>query len=286
MDDGIPMKVTKGKIKVDRFLVPYRIYGQGHQFFVCVNGAQQTMAAWRSVVSFFSKDYRMLLFDMPGQGRAQILSGSGDVTVDEQVRVVQQVLLRQIAPGKSIVVGASWGGIVVAVFASRFPHLIDKIILASFGIRTSEKLSMVIRKGVQLYENGQEHKVADLIIKNFGQHLSDAYKKRVYDQFSSINKEQFQTFYEHGKLLISSQHINEVVDLRSIKAQTLIINGANDTIMDLRDMKIASAQIPNCEVRLVPGVGHFLHNESEVVLRIYKDFLSSPSLSRAEVVPV
>ncbi len=234
------MKVTKGKIKVDRFLVPYRIYGQGRQFFVCVNGAQQTMAAWRSVVSFFSKDYRMLLFDMPGQGRAQILSGSGDVTVDEQVRVVQQVLLRQNAPGKSIVVGASWGGIVVAVFASRFPHLVDKIILASFGIRTSEKLSMVIRKGVQLYENGQEHKVADLIIENFGQHLGDAYKKRVYDQFSSINKEQFQTFYEHGKLLISSRHISEVVDLRSIKAQTLIINGANDTIMDLKDMKIAS----------------------------------------------
>ncbi|MFQ5684196.1 MAG: alpha/beta fold hydrolase [Candidatus Binatia bacterium] len=280
------MKVTKGKIKVDRFLVPYRIYGQGCQFIVCVNGAQQTMAAWRSVVSFFSKDYRLLLFDMPGQGRAQILSGSADVTVDEQVQVVQQILLRQSAPGKSIMVGASWGGIVVAVFASRFPHLIDKIILASFGIRASEKLLMVIRKGIQLYENGQEHKVADLIIKNFGQHLSDAYKKRVYDQFSSINKEQFQTFYEHGKLLISSQHINEVVDLRSIKAQTLIINGANDTIMNLKDIKKASAQIPNCEVRLIPGVGHFLHNECEDVLRIYKDFLSSPSLSGAEVVPV
>ena len=280
------MKVTKGKIKIDRFLVPYRIYGEGRQFIACVNGIQQTMAAWRSVVSFFSEDYRLLLFDMPGQGRAQILYGSADVTVDEQVRVVKGILVEQNPPEKSIVVGASWGGIVVAVFASRFPNLIDKIILASFGIRPSDKLLRVIREGIELYENGEDHKVANLIINSFGQHLSEAYKKRVYDQFRGINKDQFQTFYQHGKLLIASQDINEVVDLRSIKARTLIINGANDTIMDLEDVQLASTQIPNCELRLVPGVGHFLHNECEDVLRIYKEFLSSPSLGTAEVIPV
>ena len=86
-----------------------------------------------------------------------------------------------------------------------------------------------------------------------------------------------ENFRAHGQLLETTTHINEVVDLHSIKAQTLIINGAMDTVMDFEDVAIAAAQIPNCLVKIVPGVGHFLHNESEDVLSIYRDFLSIPS---------
>ena len=60
--------VGKGEVKLGRFLVPYRLYGTGGRFMVCVNAAQQPMAAWRPVVSYFLKDYRLLLFDFPGQG--------------------------------------------------------------------------------------------------------------------------------------------------------------------------------------------------------------------------
>jgi pimeloyl-ACP methyl ester carboxylesterase len=86
-----------------------------------------------------------------------------------------------------------------------------------------------------------------------------------------------ENFRAHGQLLKTTRHINEVVDLRSIKAQTLIINGAMDTVMDRDDITLAAAQIANCMVKIVPGVGHFLHNESDDVLGIYRTFLSLPS---------
>jgi len=242
-----------------------------------VNGAQQTMAAWRPVVTYFSRDYRLLLFDFPGQGRAQIISGSAVVALDEQVEVLHQVLSAQNAPEKSIVAGASWGGVVVAAFASRFPHLVDKIILASFGIRVNEKLVQAIREGQQLNGTATGEQVADVIIKYFGQHLNDTFKKRMYDQFKNIKKEHLENFHAHGQLLKTTKHINEVVDLHSIKAQTLIINGEMDTVMDFDDITLAAAQIENCMVKIVPGVGHFLHNESDDVLSIYRDFLSLPS---------
>jgi len=244
---------------------------------VCVNAAQQTMAAWRPVVTYFSRDYRLLLFDFPGQGRAQIISGSAVVALDEQVEVLHQVLSAQNAPEKSIVAGASWGGIVVAVFASRFPHLVDKIILASFGIRVNEKLVQAIREGQQLNGTATGEQVAGVIIKYFGQHLNDAFKQKMYDQFKNIKKEHLENFHAHGQLLETTKHINEVVDLHRIKAQTLIINGEMDTVMDLDDITLAAAQIANCVVKIVPGVGHFLHNESDDVLGIYRAFLSLPS---------
>ncbi len=244
---------------------------------VCVNAAQQTMAAWRPVVSYFLKDYRLLLFDFPGQGRAKIISGSAVVGLDEQVEVLHRVLAAQNAPEKSIVAGASWGGVVVAVFASRFPHLVDKIILASFGIRMNEKLVQAIREGQQLNGTATGEQVAGVIIKYFGQHLNEAFKKKMNDQFKNIKREHLANFRAHGQLLETTKHIDEVVDLHSIKAQTLIINGEMDTVMDLDDITLAAAQIANCVVKIVPGVGHFLHNESDDVLSIYRDFLALPS---------
>jgi pimeloyl-ACP methyl ester carboxylesterase len=242
-----------------------------------VNGAQQTMAAWRPVVNYFSTDYRVLLFDFPGQGRARIISGSAVVDLDEQVEVLHQVLSAQPVHEKSIVAGASWGGVVVAAFASRFPDLVDKIILASFGIRVNEKLVEAISDGQRLNGTATGEQVADIIIKYFGQHLNDTFKKKMHDQFKNITREHLENFRAHGQLLKTTRHINEVVDLRSIKAQTLIINGAMDTVMDRDDVTLAAAQIANCMVKIVPGVGHFLHNESDDVLGIYRTFLSLPS---------
>ncbi len=275
------MKRKRGELSVERFLIPYRVYGNADRVIVCVNGAQQTMAAWKSVVSYFFKDYSLVLFDFPGQGRARILTGPTEVSLDEQVRVLHQVVIAQRVPGRCDVVGASWGGIVVAVFASQYPELVGKIILASFGAKTSKKMLRVIRKGMELYESGRGDEVSALIIENFGQHLSEAYKKKICHQFASIKKEHFRAFYAHGSFLENGHSIDEVVELANIKATTLIISGEHDTIMDLDDLRIVSSQIPNCETRIIRGVGHFLHNEREDILDIYKQFLSS----RTELTP-
>jgi len=268
------MKVRKGEIEIDRFVVPFRAYGEASQFIVCVNGAQQTMAAWKSVLSVFSKEYTVVLFDFPGQGRARILYGPTAISVDEQIRILREVVSAQNASGKVNVFGASWGGVIVAAFASQYPELVEKIILGSFGLKTSKKMLIVLKKGQELFENGKGDAVADLIINNFGQHLTEFYKKKIYSQFQRIKNENLRAFYLHGKLLASGQNINQVVNLCDIKAKTLIINGEFDTIMDLEDVRVASEQIPNCETRIIEGVGHFLHNERKDILGIYKDFLS------------
>ncbi len=267
------MKVKKGELRVDRFLIPYRVYGEAGRFIVCVNGAQQTMAAWKSVVSYFSKDYRVVLFDFPGQGRAQVLSGPTDISVDEQVMVLRQVVLAQNVPEKFYVVGASWGGVVVLVFTSQHPELVDKVILASFSAKTSKRMLRVLNKGKELYEGGRGDEVSDLIIENFGQHLSKAYKDKICHQFGAIKDEHFRAFYAHAQLLEGGHSIDEVVELENIKAKTLIINGKHDTISDLEDLVVVSTRIPNCEIRVIEGVGHFLHNEREDILGIYGQFL-------------
>jgi len=61
----------KRTIVADPFTIPVAEAGSGPQVLVCVNGMQQTMAMWRSVLKrMTAAGYRTVLFDFPNQGRA------------------------------------------------------------------------------------------------------------------------------------------------------------------------------------------------------------------------
>ena len=73
----------------------------------------------------------------------------------------------------------------------------------------------------------------------------------------------------------NSRHIDEYVDLSRIKAETLIINGEDDAILDNQDLLAAASRIPHCEVKIVKGVGHFLHWERDDMLDLYERYLKN-----------
>jgi len=78
----------------------------------------------------------------------------------------------------------------------------------------------------------------------------------------------------HSEFIENARDVEDVVDLRNIKAKTLIVNGEYDNIIDLGDAALAALRIPNCEVEIIRGVGHFLHHEREDILNIYREFLA------------
>ncbi len=267
------MKIKKGEIKEGRFLVPYRIYGDRDKMLVCVSGAQQTMAVWLSVVRYFTPDYSVVVFDLPGQGRSRTLSGSPGASLEEQVAVLDHVISTTRHNGQVNLAAASWGTIVAASYAAQHPGASDKLVLASFGLKPSKALLEVIRDGQQLVDTNNGQRLGHLIIERFGQDIPDTYKHRILDQFSNMGTDQLMAFYAHSESVENARHIRDYVDLRNIRAKTLIVNGEHDTILDLRDGEFAATQIPRCQLKIVPGAGHFLHFEREDILEIYKEFL-------------
>jgi hypothetical protein len=55
--------------------------------------------------------------------------------------------------------------------------------------------------------------------------------------------------------------IREHVDLERITVPTLIINGELDEILDTSDLAEITCAMPCAQAMLVPGAGHFLHQE-------------------------
>jgi len=268
------MKIIKGELPLGRFLVPYRVYGEAARTIVCISGAKQTMAAWRSFVSHFVSDYSVVVFDLPGQGRAQILSGSPGVSFDEQVDVLHSVVMKTNRNGPVCLAAASWGTIISAALAARHPELVDKMILGSFGTKPSKALIAVIKAGQRLFDGDKTVEIAPLMIENFGQYIPDSHKKQMIEQFRHMSREQLLSFYEHCTFIEKAADVSEFVDLASIKASTLIVTGEYDSILDVADVEEASQRIPDCEFRLIRGAGHFLHWERADILHTYSEFLA------------
>lgn len=267
------MKTEKDTLLHGRFAIPLRRYGDHPDVLVCVSGVLQTMAVWRAVAKRFSRHFTVIIFDMPGVGRSRILSGGAHVTVEEQIDVVH-ALIGCVTPHRSLTLaGSSWGTAIAAGYAARYPDAVQQLVLSSFGMKPNAEMARIIEHAQELYDTRNYAAGADLIIRMFGEQIGETYKRQIESQFASLSDESAASFHEHCRNILTLGRLQDSVDLTRIRARTLIVNGARDRIIDLDDMWVAEQLIPDCQCRLVDGVGHFLHFERPEVLDDYEDFM-------------
>jgi pimeloyl-ACP methyl ester carboxylesterase len=264
---------AKGKLNVQRFVIPYRIYGSGGHSLVFLNGVQQSMAMWHSFVRRFSQNYRIVLFDFPNQGAGRILEGSSYLDLDEQVDILDAVINATVGEGRLTLCSASWGGVVALAYAVRHPQRLKSLILASIGTRANQKMIDLITQGLEMVKDRSQ--IAAGIIESFGKELPAAMKNRIVSQFERMDTESFKAFFQHGSTVISVKELEKVVDLTKVRCKTILLYGENDTIVDFDDVKFLASQVPGSELRVIEDVGHFLHLEKEELLEVYADILAS-----------
>jgi pimeloyl-ACP methyl ester carboxylesterase len=271
------MNVVKGIKEFDRFKIHYRLYGACGPVIVCVNGAYQSMIVWRSMVKKFSGTYRVLTFDYPGQGRSEITAVPFCVDFDEQVRILAEMVTYAGNLDDVYLFGVSWGAVVSASYAVKYPDTIKKLILASFLAKPNHKLRTLIRQGQKFYQDGRYQDIAGLIVDGFGTGLPDFYKEHTREQFRSINDISLRAFNEYADWIHSFDNIRDYMDLRGIKAETLIVNSDKDPIVTVEDVKKAVEKIPQHTLKIVSEAGHFLHMENDGICDVYKSFIDDTS---------
>jgi pimeloyl-ACP methyl ester carboxylesterase len=265
---------VKGKLKVQRFVVPYRVYGRGEFTLVFINGIQQSMAMWHSFVRRFSQRYRIVIFDFPNQGSAQVIAGSHSLSLDEQVDILDAVIHAAANEDQVTICSASWGGVIAMVYAVRHPQRLRRLILASMGTRPNQKMIETITKGLEM-PTTDRMEVAETLIESFGQDLPEAMKNKILSQFRRMGAEELQAFCQHGLTVLSVRELGKVVDVSKVQCKTILLHGENDTIVDVEDVRYLASQIPHAEMKIIRDVGHFLHLEKEELLDVYEDILRS-----------
>jgi pimeloyl-ACP methyl ester carboxylesterase len=270
--------IVKGIIDLGRFSIPYRIYENEGPHIICLNGVQQSMAMWHTLVERYTPNYRVVLFDFPNQGRGKVVSGPALVTLDEQVEILREVIKATGTNNSVSLCSASWGGIIAMAFAARYPGQVKQLCLASLGTKANDAMVKMIKKGLAVDPKNRQ-KMADMLISSFGQNLPKNIKNKIVKQFYSMSQENLKSFYDHGLAVVSAKKIGDLIKLSNIREKTFLIYGEKDTIIDLDDVRFLASQIPSCEVRVIKGAGHFLHMEQVDIFDIYADILPVPPRS-------
>jgi pimeloyl-ACP methyl ester carboxylesterase len=258
-----------------RHRIPVVLFGEGKRCLVCVNGAQQTMNAWGSLARRFAvrAGYRVVLFDFPGQGSA--LTAEGGLGLIEQAELLQLVV-SQVSPVAPVdLCGASWGAQVAAACAARYPALVGRLLLLSFQVRTNARVRRVAIESLRLIELAARRELAEHVIKEFGAGLAHKFRAAIRAQFVRLSAGQLAQAREQCATLAAGADLRQLVDLGRISADTLIVNGADDPLIDAADTATTADCFPHAELRVVRGVGHFLHLEQESVMDTYLEFVQS-----------
>lgn len=264
-----------------RFKVALRTIGAGPTL-VLVNGAQQTTASWRGFAEHAAVRapgrLRLVTFDFPGVGRSEIVSGEPHLSFEEQISVVTHVI-EEYGDDVVSVFGASWGGLIAAAAAARLGDRVDRLLLGSFGIRPNAALVDVVAAGHRLFGEGRHEDVGRMMTEVFGGRLPEEFKERIAGQFREMDDTAVAALLRHADFVTGIGDASREVDLAAITAETLIVNGECDTIIDLGDLDEIVSSIPDCRSVVVPDAGHFLHQEvgHEDVCDLYLDFLTAPA---------
>jgi pimeloyl-ACP methyl ester carboxylesterase len=231
------------------------------------------MAMWHSFVCRFSQRFRLVLFDFPNQGSGRVVDGPADLSLDEQVDILNAVIEATGGDGRLSVCSASWGGVVALAYAERHPEKLQSLILASIGTKANHKMVEMITKGLEMPVKDR-FELAKSIIDNFGRNLPPAMKSRIINQFQRMDMPALQAFLRHGLNVLSVKDLDRVVDVSKVQCKTVLVYGENDAIVDLADVRFLASQMADSEVRVIKDVGHFLHLEKEDLLDDYEEILS------------
>jgi abhydrolase domain-containing protein 6 len=213
---------------------------------------------WSAVFNELSKNYRVIVPDLPGYGKSGCPKD-----VDKHMMLwyadFLAEFLDQLGVQKAVVVGNSMGGSVAAFMALRHPEKVEKLVLEdSAGIKGSK---MDLLKGLgAVIPSG-------LLIPVL--HMVFPVNEQALDQGPKSEKDRVQLAelrYKSDLAPCSSKAMKWSAvsigadltegELGKISMPVLIIWGSNDDLLDVSTAEKFRAKIPGAKVEVIPGGVH------------------------------
>lgn len=241
----------------------YEIHGNKGDYLVLIHGGGSTIeTSFGRLLPLLEKDYKVIAVELQGHGHTNDRKGPESFMQDAEDVVT---LLHNLHIPKVSILGFSNGGNVAIKIAIKNPQVVNKLILASTFFK---------REGlIPGFFKGMKNATIDVM----PQILKDAFLKINPDSsklFTMFNK-------DRERMLNFKDWKDE--DIRSIKSQTLIINGDRDVILPEHAVEM-SRLIDNSRLLILPTVhGSYIgvaespspdNKIFEMTVGIIKDFLN------------
>lgn len=223
-----------------------------------------------------NKNLDIIIPDLPGFGKGPKLGNYG---LESYVAWLESFIKKQKQSkkiiGAPILLGHSFGSIVVAAYAKQYPKTIKKLILVNpIGIpalegpnRFTTKLAVAFYKiGAKLPEKAARKWLSfGPIVRIMSIAMAKTHDRGLRTYIHAQHDQYFSRFHS-AKSVLDAFHTsinNSVKDFASgITTPTLLIAGSLDDITPLSAQYTLVKKFPNAKLKVIDNVGHLTHYET------------------------
>lgn len=225
--------------------INYIVEGSGKDVLI-LHGWGANINTILPIVNILKDKFRVHALDLPGFGQ----SSQPKEPIDSfQYAEVVKKYMENMGINKVTLIGHSFGGKLSIILGSKFPELIEKIVLInSAGLRT--------KRGPKYYIKVYSFKTLRFLYKKLFFWLKDEEGlEKFYKKFGSTDYREASGVMR--KILVTVVNENLFPLLSKIKAPTLLIWGDEDTATPLYMAKIMEKEIEDSGLVVFEGAGHY-----------------------------
>lgn len=246
--------------------VSYNDIGQG-QVVVLLHGFGEDSCIWNNLVENLSKEYRVIIPDLPGSGKSGMLNS--DKAEIEDYSTCMMKLLENEKIVKCILLGHSMGGYITLAFAEKYAALLCGFgLIHSTAFADNEDKKENRRKSIQFLKENNSFAFLKTSIPNL---FSEKTKKESVGIITSLIKrgESFssESLIQYCRAMMNRPDRTNV--LSTTKLPVMMIIGEEDKAVPMEDV-LKQVHLPAIVlVHILTDVGHMGMLEKPLALTEY-----------------
>jgi 3-oxoadipate enol-lactonase len=226
--------------------------GQGLPL-VFAHGFPLSRGVWQKQIEAFRSSYRVIAPDLRGFGDSETQPGPATMA---QYAADLRALLQQLTTGPVVLIGHSMGGYVALAFARQFPEMLRGLVLVSTkaGQDTAEAAAGRRAMAEKVKAEGVQVVLEAMAPKMLAAGNQDARMVAQVRGFMAPSRPAGVI----GALLGMAERPDSTVLLAQIAVPTLVITGADDTLISPAESKILAQAVRGAQLKVIPQAGHLV----------------------------
>jgi 3-oxoadipate enol-lactonase len=220
---------------------------------VFIHGFPLSRETWSKQVDAFSATHRVIAPDLRGLGQSEAQPGTNTM---ERFAGDVHALLQELETGPVVLAGHSMGGYVALAFARLHPELLRGLVLVGTkaGADTPEGAAGRRATAEKVKLEGIVGVVNAMAPKMLAATNQDAAMAAQVRDFMEPSKPEGVI----GALLGMAERPDSTPRLGQIRVPTLVITGADDTIIPPSESEALAKTITGATLRVIPNAGHLV----------------------------
>lgn len=264
------MKPEIRTISTGSFEMDYAVFGTGSTPMVILPGMSlhpvtQSAGSVAAAYRCFAEECTVYLFDR----KRNMQKGYEIIDMAEDTALAMEIL----GIRKSLLYGASQGGMMAMAIAVNHPELVGKLALASTSARKTECGHATMRRWAALADTGDPAALNRDIFRNvYSKAFYEKYKRAFERIENNGTPEELRAFRASTDASINFDIYDRLVE---IKCPVQLYGMENDSVLGGEGIKDIAIKL-GCEACIYPGTGHALYDEDrDFPEKLKKFFLDS-----------